>query len=138
MQVELYKLVVKLKEIYWSNSPGVASIGSHIGLASLNLKAIDEAGVGRRRSGHILSFGPFFREAGHLSARDCSIFTAAARITSVSRKERLARAVCVAIVTVTGAAWLACLPSTGGFSGISACAGLIKEKKTKSKNDIII
>ena len=89
-----------------TNSPGVASIGSHIGLASLNLEAIDEAGIGRRRSAHTLSLGFFVREAGHLGARDCSIFTAAARIASVSREEHFARAVCVAIVTVTGAARL--------------------------------
>ena len=133
MQVKPNKLRSSKAEgnILVTNSPGVASIGSHIGLASLNLKAIDEAGIGRRHSVHILSLGPFFREAGHLGAWDCSIFTAAARIASVSREEHLARAVCVAIVTITGAAWLACLPSTGGVSSISACAGLIKEKKTK-------
>ena len=96
-----------------TNSPGVASIGSHIGLASLNLKAIDEAGIGRRRSVHILSAGFFFRRAGHLGARDCSVCTASACITSVSGEEPLTRAVCVAIVTVAGAAWLACHPSTG-------------------------
>ena len=117
-----------------TNSPGIASIGSGVLFANLNLEAIDEAGIGCRRSAHILSLGPLFREAGHLGARDCSIFTAAARIASVSREEHFARAVCVAIVTVTGAARLGTgHPSTGGVPGFSACAGLIKENKTKSK-----
>jgi len=106
-------------------SAGIAAISSQIGLASLNLKTIDEAGSGHSRSLlHVHSSGLFFRGAGHLGARCCSSIAAPACIASISRKEGLSGAVCVAIVTVTGAAWLTCHQSTGGISSISACAGI--------------
>ena len=71
----------------------------------------------------------FSRGTGHLGAGYRSVVTASARVAPIARKEGFTGTVFIAIISITGAAWLTSHQGTGRNSRIGTSAGLRGENK---------
>jgi hypothetical protein len=86
------------------------------------LDAVDDTGGGL----HIISFhGSLIRgRTGHLGAGCRSVFTTTAGVAPIARKEGFTGTVDIAIISITGIAWLTSHQGTGRNSRISTRAGI--------------